>query len=247
LPDPDFAALLWQTVAGAWPIEEERLRAYAIKAAREASVRTSWASPDPTYEDAILRSISLLYTSPLRQEVDRFVERITPYGWSNSLGQKLVQLMSPGVPDTYQGTELWDNSLVDPDNRRPVDFAERRELLSLLDSGWLPSVDGSGAAKLLVTSRALRLRRDRALDRYEPVIVEGPAAQHAVAFDRGGVVVVATRLPVGLHRRGGWQDTVVRAPCPDSHDAVSNRSFTGSRIPVREILNTYPVALLVAA
>ena len=244
LPDPDFAELLWQTVAGCWPIEEERLRGYAIKAAREAAVHTSWADPCPAFEDAVLGCIASLYADP--SLVDDFVRRITPYGWTNSLSQKLVQLMSPGVPDTYQGTELWDNSLVDPDNRRPVDFAARRDLLTRIDAGWLPPVDATGAAKLLVTSRALRTRRDRTLDRYEPVPVEGPAAEHAVAFDRGGVVALATRLPVGLERRGGWADTVIRAPCQDCHEVLSSRSFTGSRILVGEILSTYPVALLVA-
>jgi (1->4)-alpha-D-glucan 1-alpha-D-glucosylmutase len=247
LPDPDFAALFWQTVAGCWPIEQERLRAYAIKAAREASTGTSWASPDPTYEDAIIRSLSALYSDPLRSDVDRFVAEITPYGWSNSLGQKVIQILAPGVPDTYQGTELWDNSLVDPDNRRPVDFAARRELLARLDSGWLPPVDESGAAKLLVTSRALRARRGQPLDRYEPLTVEGPAAAHAVAFDRGGVVALATRLPLGLERRGGWQDTVLGAPCQEFRDAVSGRSFAGTRVAVGEILSPYPVAILVAA
>jgi (1->4)-alpha-D-glucan 1-alpha-D-glucosylmutase len=248
LPDPDFAALLWQTVAGAWPIPRPRLAAYAVKAAREASVYTSWASPDPTYEDAVLRCVDALYDDvALRADVDRFVARITPYGWSNSLGQKLIQILMPGVPDTYQGTELWDNSLVDPDNRRPVDFASRRDLLARLDTGWLPPVDASGAAKLLVTSRALRIRRDRSLGGYQPVPIEGPAADHVVAFDRGGVIALATRLPVGLERRGGWQGVVVRPPCQVLTDVLTSRYFSGSAIPIGEILNTFPVALLVAA
>ena len=114
---------------------------------------------------------------------------------------------SPGVPDVYQGSELWETSLVDPDNRRPVDFAERRALLARLDDGWLPPVDDGGAAKLLVTSRALRLRRDRPelFTMYRPLEVVGAAADHAVAFDRGGAVTVATRLSLGLERRGGWR------------------------------------------
>jgi (1->4)-alpha-D-glucan 1-alpha-D-glucosylmutase len=245
LEDPDFAALLWQTVAGAWPLSRQRLADYAVKAAREASVFTSWADPDPTYEDTVLRSIDAVFDdAALRADVERFVARITPHGWSNSLGQKLVQLLMPGVPDVYQGTELWDNSLVDPDNRRPVDFALRRALLARLDAGWVPPVDASGAAKLLVTSRALRLRRD--LAGYAPVSVEGPAAEHAVAFDRGGVIALATRLPLGLERRGGWPGTVVRPPCQELTDVLTGRSFSGSVIPIDEILNTYPVALLVA-
>jgi (1->4)-alpha-D-glucan 1-alpha-D-glucosylmutase len=245
-PDPDFAALLWQTVAGAWPIERGRLVEYAVKAAREASVHTSWTSPDPTYEDAVVGCIERLYRDDtLRADVDAFVERIRGYGWSNALGQKLVQLMLPGVPDTYQGTELWDNSLVDPDNRRPVDFAVRRDLLARLDAGWRPPIDPSGAVKLLVTSRALRVRRERRLTGYTPVPVSGPAAAHAVAFDRGGVLALATRLPVGLDLRGGWADTMLRSPCQELTDVLTGRTFAGSLLAVREILDPYPVALLV--
>ena len=114
-------------------------------------------------------------------------------------GQKLVQLTMPGVPDVYQGTELWDNSLVDPDNRRPVDFA------GCAGSCWPGSTPAgcrrstpSGAAKLLVVSRTLRLRRDRPelFTGYRPVPAHGPAGRHAVAFDRGGAIAVATRLPL---------------------------------------------------
>src|SRR3712207_829373 len=93
-------------------------------------------------------------------EISRFVGRIAPHGWSNSVSQKLLQLTMPGVPDVYQGTELWDFSLVDPDNRRPVDYALRRKLLASLDAGDMPALDESGAAKLLVVSRVLRGRRD---------------------------------------------------------------------------------------
>src|SRR3712207_5643356 len=94
-------------------------------------------------------------------EISRFVDRIAPHGWSNSLSSKLLQLTMPGVPDVYQGTELWDSSLVDPDNRRPVDYPLRRGLLASLDGGAVPTVDDTGTAKLLVVSRALRARRAR--------------------------------------------------------------------------------------
>lgn len=171
---------------------------------------------------------------------------ITPAGWSNSLGQKLVQLAMPGVPDTYQGTELWDNSLVDPDNRRPVDFAVRRDLLARLDAGWRPAVDASGAVKLLVVSRTLRLRRDRPelFTGYRPVPVRGPAARHAVAFDRGGAITVATRLPLRLAAAGGWRDTTLSISVHSVTDMFTGRVYSGSELLLHDLLSTYPVALL---
>jgi (1->4)-alpha-D-glucan 1-alpha-D-glucosylmutase len=250
-PDVAFAHLLWQAVVGAWPIERERLHAYAEKAAREASTSTNWADPDAGFERAIHEAIDAVYDDPeLNADLSAFVDSITAAGWSNSLGQKLVQLTMPGVPDVYQGTELWDFSLVDPDNRRPVDFAVRRDLLARLDDGWRPDVDATGAAKLLVTSRALRLRRRRPelFTGYRPMTAEGPAAEHVVAFDRasdgdGGAVTVATRLPVALRQRGGWGDTRLLLP-GDRTDVLTGRHFADGAVPLADLLDPYPVALL---
>ncbi|GAA4441758.1 malto-oligosyltrehalose synthase [Phytohabitans houttuyneae] len=248
LADPGLALLLWQTVAGAWPIERERLHAYLEKAAREAAVSTSWGDPDREFEAEMHAVVDKAYDDEgLRTDIAAFVKSITPHGWSNSLGQKLVQLAMPGVPDTYQGTELWDNSLVDPDNRRPVDFALRRDLLARIDAGWLPPVEESGAAKLLVTSRVLRARRERPFTGYSPVAVEGPAAEHAVAFDRGGVVAVATRLPARLAFRGGWGGTKLALAPGRWTDALTGRTWQARQVPMSEVLSAYPVALLVAA
>ncbi|MFJ6198919.1 malto-oligosyltrehalose synthase [Micromonospora sp. NPDC092111] len=247
LADPAFAHLLWQTTVGAWPIERERLHGYVEKAAREASRSTSWADPDPAFEHALHALVDRMYDDPeLRASITAFAAAITPAGWSNSLGQKLVQLAMPGVPDTYQGTELWDNSLVDPDNRRPVDFAVRRELLARLDGGWRPEVAADGAAKLLVVSRTLRLRRDHPelFTGYRPVAAHGPAGAHAVAFDRGGAVAVATRLPVRLARDGGWRGTTLSIPGNSVTDLFTGRVYSGSELPIHDLLSTYPVALL---
>ncbi|SCG74937.1 malto-oligosyltrehalose synthase [Micromonospora coxensis] len=247
LGDPAFAHLLWQTAVGAWPVERERLHAYAEKAAREASVSTSWADPDPAFEHELHALIDRMYDDPeLHAEITAFAAEITPAGWSNSLGQKLVQLAMPGVPDTYQGTELWENSLVDPDNRRPVDFAVRRELLARLDGGRRPAVAADGAAKLLVVSRTLRLRRDHPelFDTYRPVPAHGPAARHALAFDRGGAVAVATRLPVRLAADGGWRGTTLPISGNSVTDVFTGRVYSGSELLLDDLLRTYPVALL---
>ncbi|HEX9999355.1 MAG TPA: malto-oligosyltrehalose synthase, partial [Actinoplanes sp.] len=248
LGDPTLAHLIWQAAVGAWPISRERLQAYALKAAREAAAATTWQHPDEGFETSLREMVDQLYDDPaLNREVADFAASITPPGWSNSLGQKLVQLTMPGVPDVYQGTELWDLSLVDPDNRRPVDFAARRELLARIDEGWLPPVDGTGAAKLLVTSRVLRLRRQRPelFAGYRPVFAEGRVGEHVLAFDRGGVVSVATRLPVGLSRHGGWRDTTLSLDGHSWTEVFTNTSYGGNRLSVAELLHTYPVALLV--
>ena len=174
------------------------------------------------------------------------VARIRDAGRSNSLGEKIVQIMGPGVPDVYQGTELWDHSLVDPDNRRPVDYAARVSLLDRFDGGWLPPVDDDGAAKLLVVTRALSLRRDHPelVSGYRPVTAEGEAADHLLAFDRGGVVALATRLPLGLASRGGWGDTTVDLPGGVLVDLLTGRRFDGGPVRVADLLETYPVALV---
>lgn len=245
-----FDALLWQAAVGAWPISTERLREYGLKAAREAAERTTWQHPDEEFERGVI-AIAEAAHGAARDLLDGFVAEIVGHGRSNALAAKLLQLAAPGVPDVYQGTELWDHSLVDPDNRRPVDLAERERMLRRLDvdvaRGTLPPIDDSGLAKMLVTSRALRLRRDNPelFHRYRAGVAAGAASDHVVAMDRGGVLAVATRLPVALERRGGWGDTVLLR-----RDLPATDVFTGRRIapgPVRlaALLDTYPVALLV--
>ncbi|HEX5858242.1 MAG TPA: malto-oligosyltrehalose synthase [Microbacterium sp.] len=244
-----FDNLLWQAIVGAWPASRERLHAYAEKAAREAGDATGWLAPHAAFEERMHAVVDAAFDDArVSERLASFVSSIEQFGWSNSLGAKLLQLTAPGVPDVYQGSELWETSLVDPDNRREVDFAERRELLARLDDGWLPDVDASAAAKLLVTSRALRLRRDRPelFSRYVPMTVTGEAAGHVVAFDRGGVVAVATRLPAGLASRGvaPWGDTLLLRHAGPTVDLLTGTVFEGHRLPVAELLARYPVALL---
>ena len=248
VPDPALGHLLWQSLVGAWPLPPERLHAYLDKAMREARTRTSWTDPDAPFESAMHAvADAALHDPALRSAIATVAARVIPPGRSNSLSAVLVQLAMPGVPDTYQGGELWDLSLVDPDNRRPVDFTARADLLARIDHGWLPDVDDSGAAKLLVVSRALRARRDH-LERftgYTPLRATGPAAPHAIAFARNGVVAVATRLPVRLAAHGGWGETVLPLPEGSWTDAFTDFS-TSSRVPLADLLARYPAALLLA-
>ncbi|BDV30834.1 malto-oligosyltrehalose synthase [Microbacterium terricola] len=241
-----FDALLWQAIVGSWPSTPERLREYAVKAAREAGEATTWTDPDQAFEARTHALIDAAFGAA-RPVVDAFVAEIAWPGWSNALSAALLHLTGPGVPDVYQGTELWDLSLVDPDNRRPVDYAARRALLARIDEGPPPTIDADGVAKLLVTARALRLRRDRPglFTRYTPMTVVGDAAAHAIAYDRGGALTVATRLPVGLHRRGGWGDTALLRHAGPTRDVLTGRTFRGGELPMGELLEIYPVALLV--
>ncbi|MBT2484031.1 MULTISPECIES: malto-oligosyltrehalose synthase [unclassified Microbacterium] len=242
-------ALIWQAAVGAWPLSSERLIAYATKAAREAAESTTWQHPDADFE-AGLAEIARSIEGDARAVLDGFVAEIVDAGRSNSLSAKLLQLTGPGVPDVYQGSELWDLSLVDPDNRRPVDFAARARLLSELDAdltrGVLPPIDDSGRAKLLVTSRALRLRRDNPeLFRiHRAAVVEGSAAAHAVAAHRGGVTAVSTRLPVGLVHRGGWGDTILMRADVAGIDVLTGRRIEPGPVRLADLLATYPVALI---
>jgi malto-oligosyltrehalose synthase len=248
-PEPDIEYLMWQTLAGAWPIDRGRLGGYLLKAAREAKTRTSWTDPDPGYEAALAAFAgAALADAELTGRIADFCGLFAPYARVNSLGAKLVQLTMPGVPDVYQGCELTGLSLVDPDNRRAVDFDRRRLMLAALDAGESP--DGLDQEKLLVTSRALRLRREHPdwfRGSYEPLASVGPAAAHALAFARGGrAVTVATRLPAGLLRGGGWADTALPLPEGRWRDALTGTVVTGPRALLGALTARYPVALLVA-
>ncbi|GAA1855130.1 malto-oligosyltrehalose synthase [Microbacterium koreense] len=241
-----FDALLWQAIIGSWPASPERLHAYAEKAAREAAESTGWWNPDADFERAMARVVDAAFGAA-RPLVDSFVDEIAAAGWSNGLSAKVLQLAGPGVPDVYQGSELWEQSLVDPDNRRPVDFTHRADLLASIDAGAVPAVDADGTAKLLVTARALRLRRERPelFERYRPLTAVGAASGHMIAADRGGASFVTTRLPVGLDRAGGWRDTVLLRPKTPVVDVISGRTFAGGPLSLADLLRDYPVALLV--
>jgi (1->4)-alpha-D-glucan 1-alpha-D-glucosylmutase len=250
LPEADTEYLLWQTLAGAWPVSGDRLAGYLCKAMREAKTATSWISPDPGYEAAVLSfAAAVLADRPLTGWIGQFVAALAPAARVNSLGMKLVQLTMPGVPDVYQGCELTGLALVDPDNRRPVDFVRRAQLLARLDAGQ--PAGQLDTEKLLVTSAVLRLRRahpDWFAGSYQPLAADGPAAGHCVAFCRGGqVITVATRLPAGLAAAGGWRGTVLPLPARGWRDVLTGTRYAGPRPPLAELTGRLPVALLVPA
>ncbi|WP_167047693.1 malto-oligosyltrehalose synthase [Salinibacterium sp. ZJ454] len=244
--DGPLENLLWQATIAAWPIGRDRLLGYALKAAREADLSTHWTVPDEAFERKLTNLVDATVADPVVIAViTAFVDRISAAGFSNGLTAKLLQLTAPGVPDVYQGSELWELSLVDPDNRRPVDFAERARLLARLDDGWRPPVDSDGAAKLLVTSRALRLRRDNAhlFTGYRPLLATGAAADHLIGFDRGGAISIGTRLPLGLADAGGWRDTAIQLESAHT-DQFTRRRYEPGEVPLATLLEHYPVALL---
>lgn len=249
--DGDTELLLWQTLVATWPITEERLLGYLTKATREAKLRTTWTSPDEAYEQAVADlATGVLGDEDLRGGVATFVDAVQPWTRAVTLAQKALQLVLPGVPDVYQGTELVDRSLVDPDNRRPVDYADRAARLAHLDGGGAPrDLDDE---KLLVTSRALRLRRDlpeafTGPDAgYEPVAT---SSGNALAFARGPVgapevVLVVTRRPGELDRLGGWGRHTVHLPDGSWTDVLTGAAWEGGGTLADDLLARLPVALL---
>ncbi|MTD13950.1 malto-oligosyltrehalose synthase [Nakamurella sp. YIM 132087] len=247
LPDGPLANLVWQAVVGSWPLERERLRDYAIKAAREAGVSTSWTDGDTAFEDRLAAMVDAAFDLPeLREAVDAAAALLTGPGWSNAISAKLLQLAGPGVPDVYQGTELGAPALVDPDNRLPVDFVGAAATLRRLDGGAAPA--GPDELKLLVTATVLRLRRDRPelFTGYRPLYGDGSAGDHLVAFDRGGMAALATRLPLGLADAGGWGDTTVTlSPGSWRNQLDPGAPAVTGTVPVIDVLAGRPVAVLV--
>jgi (1->4)-alpha-D-glucan 1-alpha-D-glucosylmutase len=249
MPDAALAYLIWQSLAATGLIERERVHAYAEKAMREASEGTSWDDPNGPFEQAVHAAVDAAYDTPgVRVLIESFSQRLVPYGWSNSLFQKVVQLTMPGVPDVYQGSESFEGSLVDPDNRRPVDYARQSAALGALErAGSGPPAAGSPSAKQWITRQALHARRDRPdlFTVYRPLILEGPLREHLVAFDRGGAVTMAVRLPVGLQRAGGWGSTTVELPGGTYTDAFTATRYRDA-VGLARLFDHYPVALLLA-
>ncbi len=219
-PDRHAEYLFYQTLIGAWPISPERSWQYMLKACREAKSRTSWHEPNLGYEENIRGFVeSSLANGALISSLEAFIEPLVLPGHINSLSQTLLKMLVPGVPDFYQGTELWDRSLVDPDNRRPVDFVQRRELLERCKT--LTAAEAlrdwqSGLPKLWMTYRLLSLRRERSEDfgmesKYQPLVAQGTHLGNLFAFRRGPwLIAVVPRFTLSLN--GDWGDTTLPLP-----------------------------------
>jgi (1->4)-alpha-D-glucan 1-alpha-D-glucosylmutase len=250
-PDRNLEYLFYQTLVGAWPISVDRMRSYLIKVAREAKQFTTWTTPNDDYEAALKKFIEgAMADAEFGAAVAAFVGELTQFGWINSLAQTLLKLTVPGVPDIYQGSELWDLRLVDPDNRSLVDFGQRRSLLAQLEELKLEDVLArwdEGLPKLWTIHRALRLRQSHAeifhSGSYEPLVAAGDKAAHAVAFARGSAVVtIVPRLVVGVG--GNWGNTSLELPAGKWHNVFTDDDISGGQRPLSELLGRFPIALL---
>ena len=243
--DRPTAHLLWQTMVGAGHLPKERLHGYLVKAMREAKRHTAWVDGDEAYEDRVLALADVAAgPGPLRACVDEAVLENERGIRATVLGQKLLQLLLPGTADVYQGCEVVNLSLVDPDNRRPVDYDALQDRLARLDSSPPEGLDDE---KLLVTSRALRVRRelrdafgDEAT--YEPLET---STEHATGFVRSGrVAAVVTRAPRRLQDAGGWDDETVDLPEGEWRDELTGRLHLGGPVRCVDLFAEVPVALL---
>jgi (1->4)-alpha-D-glucan 1-alpha-D-glucosylmutase len=243
--------LLYQTLVGAWPLGADRAVAYMEKAAREAKTYTSWRRRDEDYEAALREFVTgVLADQAFAADLAAFVTPLVWPGRVNSLAQTLLKLTAPGVPDIYQGCELWDLSLVDPDNRRLVDFGRRREVLAEL-TGASPEVvlarADDGWPKLWLIRRALQLRARRPdafgpSGSYTPLAARGSRSDHVVAFMRAeSALTVVPRLILSL--AGDWADTTLRLPRGAWRNVLTGEAAEGS-VPMAHLLGRFPVALL---
>lgn len=257
-PGPAHQHLAFQTLVGAWPLEADRLEAYLLKAAREAARASDHLDPDLDYEaDLSAFAHGVLADPELVADLETVVAEVRAPGWLTALSMVAVKLTAPGVPDVYQGDELWDLSLVDPDNRRPVDVARRRRALADLEAGPSPEAImerlEEGLPKLHLIRQALHLRRRRphvfsAAGSYEPLWPRGPRASHVFGHLRGGEVASVTARRVRALGPSvadwDWRDTAVDLPPGGWVDVLTGVRHRGGARPLAELLAVFPVAVL---
>jgi len=278
-PDRNDEYLFYQLLVGSWPAEltvpreqwdvrvlksyRERLKGAMRKSMRESKVHTTWALPNPAYEDAVLTfvdgALDAEASGAFFSAFLPFEERVARLGVENSLVQTVLKLTSPGVPDFYQGSELWDLSLVDPDNRRTVDFERRALMLEQIEVAHPAPRDllrcwRDGAIKLFVTSKLLRFRA--AEGDYRPVPASGPKTEWVCAFERprngDSILVAAARFPVHRELDPGWQGTILplgpQLRGRKLRDLFTDAEITaGESLECAELFRDLPVAVLAVA
>ncbi|AZA11741.1 Maltooligosyl trehalose synthase [Corynebacterium gerontici] len=259
VPAPDGATghFLLQNLLGTWPGDGEiteafrdRMAEYAQKAVREAGVKSSWTAPNEHFERSVLDWVDALLTGPASSFITNFVAALDQAAIPISLGRKLLQLSAPGIPDIYQGTELFDDSLVDPDNRRFVDYTRRRQMLEQNKTDLL---EDPNAAKLAITQAVLQARAEFPESfvggTYQAVFAQGPGEARCIGFARGTqaeghtVISFAVRKPAGWNDPTSWTDTTVTLPPGVWRDALSGRTLSGT-IDCAELFATLPCCLL---
>ena len=253
MPDRNTEYLLYQTMVGAWPISVERLQQYMEKASREAKQQTSWISPNEEFDKALHDFIAkACANNEFQNDVKQFVQPLIGPARVTSLAQILLKLTCPGVPDIYQGMELWDLSLVDPDNRRPVDYDLRRRLLSEIDfltAAQIREREEEGLPKMWVIRQALKTRRARpqafgSVGGYRPLKGAGSAADNLVAFERAGeVIVIVPRLVLSLNN--SWGSTTLEIPSGAWKNQFTGTVIPGGTVKLQQALSEFPVSLLV--
>jgi (1->4)-alpha-D-glucan 1-alpha-D-glucosylmutase len=252
-PDRNFEYAMYQMLVGAWPLTVERAVARAIKGVREAKRHTSWIEHNPEYEESVTQFLqAVLADRQFLARLEAFVRPLVPLGRVNSLTQALVKLTSPGVPDIYQGNELWDLSLVDPDNRRLVDFDLRRQLLAevaTLSPEQILARSDEGLPKLWVTRQALHLRREHPewfgrQGHYEPIAAAGHRGDCLIAFQRAGSCLTVAPLRVA-RSLSDWRDTTLPLPAGNWTNILTGERWSELTLRVGQLLARFPVALLV--
>jgi (1->4)-alpha-D-glucan 1-alpha-D-glucosylmutase len=260
LRDRNIEYHLYQTIVGAWPISEERILRYLEKLAREAKVHTSWTNPDQTYENSVRAFVSAIMNDEVFiRDLTAFTAPLIPPGRTNSLAQTLIKLTFPGIPDIYQGSELWSLSLVDPDNRQPVDYEERvrllRELGDMPGDVRIEEINrraDEGLPKLWLMRQALRLRNWMPdafgiSGEFHRLNVSGRWNENIIAYSRGNQAAsqVATIVPRIVARiDGDWRDTSVDLPAGQWRNELTGQTIDGGRVSIGEILKQFPVGLL---
>jgi (1->4)-alpha-D-glucan 1-alpha-D-glucosylmutase len=253
-PDRNTEYFLYQTMIGVWPISRDRLLAYMEKAVREAKQQTSWTQQNKEFEDALRGFIDrILESKDFVSDLESLVGNILKAGRINGLAQTLLKFTAPGVPDTYQGSELWDLRLVDPDNRTPVDYEQRLSMLEELKNG-IPAEEimrraDSGLPKLWVTYCALQVRGQHpqwfgAEAGYAPILASGARAENLVAFQRGAhATTIVPRWPLKVG--DSWSATIIELPAGPWRNVLTGDVIDGGRQRAQTLLRRFPVALLV--